>query len=132
MPAGAMKIMTFQLAGEPCAVELSSVHAVARADEPMGEGAPRPLELSERLGWGAPAGPGALLELRRGERHARLRVERLGEVIEVPDDLVREPPRFFSSPLLRGVVPVEGRLTVLLDPEVLLQEHAAAGETEES
>ena len=53
-----MKIMTFQLAGEQCAVELSSVYAVARAEESVGKGVPQTLELSERLGWGPAAGAG--------------------------------------------------------------------------
>lgn len=112
-------IITFTVAGEQYAVELEAVDSVARRvsadDAPL-------LDLPERVG-GAPAGDGAPeLRLARDGREARVRVERLGEVCEIDASTMRAVPRFFASPLLRGVVPLEDRLVIVLDAGALLEE----------
>lgn len=119
-----MMIITFTAGGEQYAVELEAVASVAR----RGSGDEVPvLDLAERVG-GAPAGDGAPeVRLVRGGRDARLRVERLGEVREVDPAAMREVPRLFASPLLRGIVPVDDRLLIMLAADALVAEaHAAA------
>lgn len=120
-----MMVITFMVAGEQYAVELEAVDSVAR--RVAGDDLPV-LDLPARMGE-SPAGEDAPeVRLRRGGRGARVRVERLGEVREVDTASMRAVPRFFASPLLRGVVPVDERLLIVLDAGALVDEAQAAGE----
>jgi chemotaxis signal transduction protein len=128
-----MKIMTFEISGETYAVEVATVGAVLRggsapSGSAAGGGPPLPLlDLTHRLGLGAGEGSAApLLVLRGRGGEAVVRVERLGEVMEVDEAALLEVPRYFASPLLRGVAAIEGRLVVLLDSDALVKEAAAA------
>lgn len=67
-------------------------------------------------GEGAGAAEGAVLVLTgQGGREVEVRVGQLGEVAEVGGEGVRGVPRYFDSPLLRGVVRVGDGWAVLLD-----------------
>ena len=121
-----MKIMTFFLDDQEYAVDLSAVSEVGAG---AGEVAASPLDLGAMLG--APRGdaPGrsAVLVVGGGGSKVALRVDRMGEVLEVGEGAVREVPRYFESPLLRGVVALGDRLMVLLAAERLPGTRAAAG-----
>lgn len=125
----AMKIMTFHLSDGAYAVELSAVVEVVRAPGNAAGGEPSPVnpgvplvDLAERLGVervetrNTPA-----LVLRGNGVEAGIRVERLGEVVEVDDRELSDLPRYFVSPVLRAVARVNETLVVLLDSDALLR-----------
>lgn len=124
-----MKIMTFHLSDGAYAVELSAVVEVVRATGGEAGGEPSlvtrgvPLfDLAERLGVepiesrSTPA-----LVLRGNGVEAGVRVERLGEVVEVEDSKLRDLPRYFVSPVFRAVAQLNDALVVLLDSDALLR-----------
>jgi chemotaxis signal transduction protein len=129
-----MKIMTFHLPDGVYAVELSAVASVARA---RGAAVPLPaaagqsptsgeeaaavpvIDLADRLGLGGGTEEDApAVVLRGAQGSAGVRVERLGEVVEVEG--LRRLPRYFAHPLLRGVAEVAEGLVVVLDAEGLV------------
>ena len=124
-----MKIMTFHLPDGDYAVELSAVVEVLRARGAAGttlaDRALPLLDLADRLGLERGIGEDApAVVLRSAEGEAGMRVERLGEVVDVGDAMIRRLPRYFAHPLIRGVAQLEDRLVVLLDAQRLV---AAAG-----
>jgi chemotaxis signal transduction protein len=129
-----MKIMTFHLPDCDCAVELSSVVEVVRrqgaAGATLADRALPLLDLADRLGLeGGIREDAPAVVLRSAAGQAGMRVERLGEVVEVGEGQIRRLPRYFAHPLMRGVAEVEGRLVVLLDADRLVAAgRAGAGE----
>lgn len=120
-----MKIMTFHLPDGDYAVELSSVVEVVRARGAAGaalaERAVPLLDLADRLGLAGGIGEDApAVVLRGAEGEAGMRVERLGEVVEVGEWQIQRLPRYFGHPLMRGVAEVDDRLVVLLDADRLV------------
>ena len=129
-----MKIMTFQLSGGAYAVELGAVVGVVRAlgdaaggESSLATGGLPLVDLAERLGVErVESGDMPALVLRGDGVEAGVRVERLGEVVEVDDRELRDLPRYFVSPMLRAVARVNETLVVLLDSDALLR--GAGGE----
>jgi chemotaxis signal transduction protein len=124
-----MKMMTFYLAGETYAIALSSVASVVRGGAGSDDGQRPLVELAALLGVAERPGQDAPLLVLRGAdgREARVRVERLGEVVEVGDAAVRGVPRYFEAPLLEGVAQLVEGLAVVLNPAVLIEEATSAG-----
>lgn len=112
-----MMIITFTVGDELYGVELDAVDSVARGAQdnevPL-------LDLAARIGGDSGGGRRPEVRLRIGERAARIAVGRLGEVREVSAGALRPAPRLFASPLLRGVLPLEDRLVIMLDAGALI------------
>lgn len=137
-----MKIMTFHLAGAEYAVELATVVAAVGAgdateladdDAVMVNG--RHVPLLDPDAWlGAmevARGQAPILVLHGGGRDVALRVDRFGEVEDVADSALRSLPRYFESPVLRGVMEVEGRMVGVIDGERLIEVAGASPGTGE-
>ena len=127
-----MKIMTFHLPDGDYAVELSAVVEVVRARGAAGSAlADRALpllDLADRLGLEGGIGEDAPAVVLRGAAgEAGMRVERLGEVVELGERQIRRLPRYFAHPLMRGVAEVDDRLVVLLDADRLVAEAGREG-----
>ena len=124
-----MKMLTFHLAGETYAVDLDSVASVVRSGTGLEHGQRPLVELAELLRAAERPGAAApVLVLRGGDgSEAGVRVERLGEVVEIDSAALSEVPRYFDAPLLKGVAQLTDRLVVVLDAGVLIEEAVSAG-----
>lgn len=117
-----MHLLTFRVGHELYGVELDAVESVVRSVDRVGvqeEDGVR-LDLSEAWGGGRSEG-GAELRLRTEGGTVRVAVDGMGEVTRAPRSRLLPLPRFFTSELLRGVVPVDDRLVVVLDAAVLMR-----------
>ena len=118
-----MNLLTFRVGDELYGVELDAVESVVRGVDraAISEADGVRLDLAEEWGAERSEGGGAELRLRTGGGTVRVAVDGLGEVTRTPRSRLLPLPRFFTSELLRGVVPVDDRLVLVLDAEVLMR-----------
>ena len=125
-----MKIMTFFMGEQAYAVEVVALASVASAAAPAAPEMPV-VQLATLLGAGGRVDPAraAVLVLRgEGDSELGVRVDRLGEVIEVDDGALRRVPGYFDSQYVRGVLALDDRLVVVLDSDAIRRgEGAEAG-----
>lgn len=118
-----MNLLTFRVGDELYGVELDAVESVVRCVDRAGIREEDGVRLDLAAEWGAEPseGGGAELRLRTGGGTVRVAVDGLGEVTRAPRSRLLPLPRLFTSELLRGVVPVNDRLVLVLDVKVLMR-----------